>query len=209
MPDAKATQRLGIMGGTFDPVHNGHLFAASEAREVLDLERVLFVPSGTPPHKHYPGMATAEQRYEMTLLATAHNEYFDISRVETDREGKSYTLETLLELRKEYPAAEMYFITGVDAILDLPQWYRPEEITRVARLVVVSRPGYAHDKIRVLPDLLRERISIIDTARLDISGTDIRERTASGKSIDYMMPEPVARYIKKHNLYSRSDGESF
>lgn len=199
--------KLGVMGGTFDPIHYGHLFVAEEARGAAGLDRVLFVPSGTPPHKRYAGMASAEARYDMVRLATDANPHFDVSRIETDRDGRSYTLDTLREIRALYPDSRIYFITGDDAALDILNWHEPYEIVRMATLLTVGRPGYARDKIFELPQEIRASIRMIDSPQLDISSTDIRRRVGAGRSIRYMVPEDVRRYIDDNGLYIDSDGE--
>ena len=199
--------KLGVMGGTFDPIHYGHLFVAEEARGAAGLDRVLFVPSGTPPHKQYAGMASAEARYDMVRLATDANPHFDVSRIETDRGGRSYTLDTLREIRALYPESQIYFITGDDAALDILNWHEPYEIVRMATLLTVGRPGYARDKIFELPQEIRASIRMIDSPQLDISSTDIRRRVGAGRSIRYMVPEDVRRYIDDNGLYIDSDGE--
>ncbi len=199
--------KLGVMGGTFDPIHYGHLFVAEEARGAEGLDRVLFVPSGTPPHKRYAGMASAEARYDMVRLATDANPHFDVSRIETDRDGRSYTLDTLREIHALYPESQIYFITGDDAALDILNWHEPYEIVRMATLLTVGRPGYARDKIFELPQEIRASIRMIDSPQLDISSTDIRRRVGAGRSIRYMVPEDVRRYIDDNGLYIDSDGE--
>lgn len=199
--------KLGVMGGTFDPIHYGHLFVAEEARGAAGLDRVLFVPSGTPPHKRYAGMASAEARYDMVRLATDANPHFDVSRIETDRDGRSYTLDTLREIHALYPESQIYFITGDDAALDILNWHEPYEIVRMATLLTVGRPGYARDKIFELPQEIRASIRMIDSPQLDISSTDIRRRVGAGRSIRYMVPEDVRRYIDDNGLYIDSDGE--
>jgi nicotinate-nucleotide adenylyltransferase len=203
--------RLGIMGGTFDPIHYGHLLAAEEARVAISLDRVIFVPSGSPPHKKYPGMASAEDRYGMTLLATNGNPSFDVTRLETDRKGSSYTVETLQRMKELYPGADLYMITGEDAALDLPLWRDPYKIVSLAKIVAVSRPGGYHDKIGELPDEIRESVLVLRTALLDISATDIRERLASGRSANYLLPDAVLAYIKKRGLYvkARNTGQRY
>ena len=200
-------EKLGIMGGTFDPIHNGHLFVAEEARGAEGLDRVLFVPSGTPPHKRYAGMADAEARYDMVRLAVRGNPHFDVSRIETDRRGRSYTLDTLQEMSALYPDSRIYFITGDDAVLDMLNWHEPYEIARMATLLTVGRPGYARDKISELPQEIRGSIRTIDSPQLDLSSTDIRRRVRAGRSIRYMVPEDVRRYIDDNALYTDSDGE--
>ena len=199
--------RIGIMGGTFDPIHYGHLFAAEEARGAAGLARVLFVPSGTPPHKRYAGMAAAEARYEMTRLAVEGNPSFGVSRIETDRRGRSYTLDTLREIQALHPQGRIFFITGDDAVLDIMSWHEPYEIARIATLLTVGRPGYARDKISELPQEIGRSIRTVDSPQLDISSTDIRRRVAGGRSIRYMVPESVRLYIDANGLYANSDGE--
>jgi nicotinate-nucleotide adenylyltransferase len=195
------------MGGTFDPVHNGHLFAAEESMEALRLDRVIFVPSGTPPHKMYPGMATAEERYEMVARAIADNGRFEISRVETDRPGMSYTRDTLLAMAEIYPGAGLFFITGMDAVIDILKWRAPLEISGLCTVVVVSRPGYRHDKLEELPEGIRKSLRFIDAPLLEISATDIRGRVRYGRCIRYLLPKVVGDYIRDKNLYLSWDGE--
>jgi nicotinate-nucleotide adenylyltransferase len=196
------------MGGTFDPIHYGHLFAAEEVRVTLDLDKIVFVPTGMPPHKMYEGMATAEERYEMTLLAIASNDKFEISRIETDRPGISYTLDTLRAIKVSYPEPDLFFITGVDAVLDITQWRAPFEIPLLCTLVVVQRPGYDDERLRELPDEIRSSILVIDTAMLDISATDIRKRVRDGRGVKYLLPDAVFAYIGKNDLYLSLGGES-
>lgn len=195
--------KIGVIGGTFDPIHYGHLFAAEEARSQLGLERVIFVPSGTPPHKRYDDMATAEERYEMTLLAISDSfaPQFDITRIEIERSGKSYTLDTLRELKRFFSRAEIHFIVGLDAILDIMSWHEPYKIAEAAQLTVVSRPGYPRDKIEELPAEIRKSTTLIDSLQLDISGTDLRKRIRSGRSVKYLLPDPVWTYIQRNRLY--------
>jgi nicotinate-nucleotide adenylyltransferase len=191
------------MGGTFDPIHYGHLLAAEEARVAMSLASVVFVPTGNPPHKSYPEMASAEDRFCMTLLATGGNPFFGATRIETDRQGNSYTAETLQRMRGLYPDAEFYLITGEDAAMDLPMWKDPQEIVSLARLVVVSRPGGFHGRLGELPREIRESIHVLGTALLDISATDIRERVSSGRSARYLLPDDVLAYIYKRGLYAK------
>jgi nicotinate-nucleotide adenylyltransferase len=196
------------MGGTFDPIHYGHLFAAQEAMTWLGLSKVVFVPSGAPPHKTYPDMATAKERYEMTLLAVADNKRFEISRVETDRPGMSYTLDTMKAMKELYPASELYFITGVDAAADMACWRAPTEIAALCMIAVVKRPGYDDGKLDDLPDGIKRSLCVIDAPMLDISATDIRRRAREGRGIGYLMPETVRAYIEKNSLYTSTGGES-
>jgi nicotinate-nucleotide adenylyltransferase len=189
------------MGGTFDPIHYGHLFAAEEARIDMSLDRVIFVPTGAPPHKRREGMASAEERYEMTLLATNDNSFFDVTRIETDRIGNSYTVDTLRRMGETYPGAELFLIVGEDAVHDIPTWKSPAEIISLSSLIVVSRPGFSHDKIDELPEMIREKALVLRTPLLDISATDIRDRIASGRGVGYLLPHPVMRYIVRRGLY--------
>ncbi|MDR1515340.1 MAG: nicotinate-nucleotide adenylyltransferase [Synergistaceae bacterium] len=200
--------RIGIMGGTFDPIHYGHLFAAAETADELKLDKVIFVPTGAPPHKKYKEMAGAIERYEMTLLAITGNERFEISRTETDRLGLSYTLDTLTAMRAMYPQSELFFITGVDAILDIDKWKNPFEITLMCTIAVVKRPGYDNARLCKLPGEIRSSVYVVGTPMLDISATDIRHRVSAGRGVRYLMPESVRAYIEKNGLYSIMDGES-
>ena len=199
----KSKRKIGIIGGTFDPIHYGHLFAAEEARTMLGLERVIFIPAGLPPHKRYDDMATAEERYEMTLLAISQPDMtqFDISRIEIERSGKSYTLDTLRAMRTLFPGSDLHFIVGLDAILDIMSWHEPQEIARTAKLTVVSRPGYPRDKIEELPGEIRKTITVIDSLQLDISGTDLRRRIRKGGNIRFLVPDSVRSYIARKGLY--------
>ncbi|MBQ0055757.1 MAG: nicotinate-nucleotide adenylyltransferase [Synergistaceae bacterium] len=194
--------KIGIMGGTFNPVHYGHLRAAEEARERLLLEKVIFIPAGNPPHKS-ENLASAEDRYNMTRLAVEDCPYFSVSRIETDRQGKSYTFETLETLKKnpEYAKAELYFITGFDAVLDIINWRLPEAIASLCRIVAVSRTGYTQDKISLLPENIRKTVILLEMPLLEISGTELRRRVTDGKSIKYLVPPSVEKYIAEKGLY--------
>jgi nicotinate-nucleotide adenylyltransferase len=196
------------MGGTFDPIHYGHLFAAEEVMEELSLDKVVFIPTGTPPHKSYPSMASALERYEMTLLAVARNERFEISRTETERTGLSYTLDTLRVMKGIYPSSVLFFITGIDAVREMDKWRAPFEISLLCSLVVVKRPGYDEGELNELPEGIKNSLELIDSPMLDISATDIRKRVHDGKCVRYLLPETVRAYIEKNKLYSVMDGES-
>ncbi|MDR1508483.1 MAG: nicotinate-nucleotide adenylyltransferase [Synergistaceae bacterium] len=198
-------EKIGIMGGTFDPIHYGHLFAAEEARVALSLRRVIFVPSGNSPHKSYASMASAEDRYAMTAVAIENNRYFEISRIETDRTGTSYTSDTLRELARIHINADLFLITGLDAALDIPNWHKPHEILSLCTVVVVARPGYIRDKIRELDDIIQDSLLILDTDLIDISSTAIRRHVRTGECVRYMTPDPVWRYIVDKKLYSRTE----
>jgi nicotinate-nucleotide adenylyltransferase len=199
--DISEREKIGIFGGTFDPIHYGHLFAAEEARSALSLSRVIFVPSGNSPHKNYASMASAEDRYAMTSIAVKDNPNFEISRIETDRAGASYTADTLHELARIRPEADFFLITGLDAALDIPNWHKPREILSSCTVVVVARPGYIRDKIRELDDIMRDSYLILDTDLIDISATKIRQYVSAGRCVRYMTPDPVCRYIMEKKLY--------
>jgi nicotinate-nucleotide adenylyltransferase len=201
-------EKIGIMGGTFDPIHYGHLHAAEEARMRFCLGRVIFIPTGAPPHKHYDGMASPEDRYEMTRLAIADNPFFCISRMETDRTGDSYTVDTLRALKADNPDSELFLIMGFDSILDFPNWRKPLEISTLCTIIVVNRPGYERNSIGELPDKIIRSMQMLDMTLLDISATDIRARIRAGRSVFYLLPEAVRGYIASRDLYSTSEGES-
>jgi nicotinate-nucleotide adenylyltransferase len=184
------------MGGTFDPVHVGHLVAASEVAAEFALDEVVFVPTGAPWQK--AGVTAGEHRYLMTVVATAPDIRFRVSRVDIDRPGPTYTVDTLRDLRAAYGSgSELHFITGADAVAALRTWHHYEEVTAMARVVAVSRPGHELDTRAVPPASLRT----ITIPALSISSTDIRDRVRAGRPIDYLVPAGVAAYIAKHGLY--------
>jgi nicotinate-nucleotide adenylyltransferase len=198
-----ATHRVGVMGGSFDPIHIGHLVAASESADRFGLDRVIFAPTGFAWHKHSIDRAPAELRYLMTVVATAADPRFDVSRVDIDRDGPTYTVDTLRELRVEFAAhhpgdaAEWFFITGADALSEILSWREPERITAAAHLVGVTRPGH------VLSDLglPASQVSLLEIPALAISSSDVRARVRAGQPISYLVPEGVAHLIAKHGLY--------
>jgi|SRR5579872_4912244 len=195
--------RLGILGGTFDPIHNAHLFIAEEARVRVPLDRVVFVPNAVPPHKPSHDVAPARHRLAMAQLATRSNPAFDCSAVEIERPGPSYTVDTLKAFKADYPGAELFFITGMDTIPEIPTWRRPEEILRLCTLVAAERPGYALDMAeQELPAALQERVLPLPTTHLDISATEIRRRVREGLPIRYLTPDSVVDYIARHGLYT-------
>lgn len=198
--------RLGIMGGTFDPIHWAHLRMAEEARLRCDLEKVLFIPAGQPPHKPDYPISDAEDRYAMTLLATSANPAFEVSRMEIERGGPSYTLDTLTDLRKMLgPETSMHFIIGADEVFDLPRWHEAEKLPALARFLVAPRPGFDLTELNErLPAVFRAAIEFLPMPPIDISATDLRDRIASGRSIKYLVPECVESYIRKHKLYGGS-----
>jgi len=199
-----AAIKLGLLGGTFDPIHIGHLIIAEEARACLGLERVLFVPAKVSPFKLQSTFAPAEDRLRMVELAIAENPHFGISRVDLERRGPSFTVDTLRALRQEYgPATRLYFILGLDTLAGIRHWRSPEEVIRLARLVAVQRPGFTVDweaLERALPGL-RAATEVITTIHLGISSTDIRDRLRQGRPIRYQVPAAVERYIREHHLY--------
>ena len=193
--------RFGILGGTFDPIHFGHLFIAEEARVRFRLDRVLFVPNGTPPHKPEGDRTPARHRFAMTGIAVADNPFFECSALELNRPGPSYTVDTLAALRAERPDAELFYITGLDAIADLMTWKRHEEVIAAASFIAARRPGTDPDVLRErLPAAYRERVLLLGSAEIGISATDIRERLRTGQAARYLLPDAVLAYAAKHRL---------
>lgn len=198
------TYRLGIMGGTFDPIHNGHLVAAEQAFYDLDLDVVVFMPAGRPAFKQDRHVSPGEDRYAMTLLATSDNPHFLASRFEVDREGITYTADTLALLREVYPPnVQLYFITGADAIAEIVRWRHAEIIADIAHLVGATRPGYDLDRARstIAASPYHFDVTYLEIPALAISSSYLRERVAKGQSLRYLTPEPVTGYIHKHKLY--------
>lgn len=191
------------MGGTFDPIHLGHLVVAEEARARFELERVIFVPNGQPPHKKDYRVTDAEHRYAMCLLATASNPFFEVSREELERPGPSYTIDTLRAFRARLGAdAQLYFITGADAVLEIMRWREPEAILAQAHVVAVHRPGFDLSHLAAVVGAERAaRILTMPTPGLEISSTELRRRVAEGKSIRHLTTDAVVDYIHKMGLY--------
>jgi nicotinate-nucleotide adenylyltransferase len=211
-PEVKKNIKIGIMGGTFNPIHYGHLVTAEEALSQFKLDRVVFIPTGQPPHKTNCKLASPEDRYLMTVMATASNSHFFVSGIEIEREGKSYTIDTLKELKLIYgESATFYFITGADAILEILTWKNPEEIITMCKFIAATRPGYNLSRIEELRKKLfkinanlqvtKESISIMEIPALAISSTDIRERIKTNRPIKYLLPESVCNYLLKNDLY--------
>jgi len=189
--------RIGVMGGTFDPVHHGHLAAASEAGHAFSLDEVIFVPAGRPWQKDSAVMAPAEDRYQMTVLATASNPLFSVSRVDIDRPGQTYTVDTLRDLRAERgPAAEFYFIVGADTASRLRTWRSYEELFRIAHFIGCNRAGH-----RLARDSADRRIEQVEVPALEISSSMCRERVRAGQPIRYLVPDAVVDYIADRGLY--------
>ena len=191
---------VGVMGGTFDPIHHGHLVAAEEVRYALALERVLFVPAGDPWQKDGTSVSPAEDRLEMVRRATADNGSFEVSTVDIDRGGPTYTIDTLRTLREQQPGVELCFITGADAILEILTWKDPQDVLDLASFVAVTRPGHDLDELRKLG--IGERVRSIEIPALAISSTDIRRRVKEGRPIRYLVPAEVEQYIREHGLYA-------
>jgi nicotinate-nucleotide adenylyltransferase len=195
-------RRVGVMGGTFDPIHHGHLVAASEVQAWFELDEVVFVPTGAPWQKSERKVTAAEDRYLMTVIATAANPRFSVSRVDLDRGGPTYTIDTLRDLRTAYPEAELYFITGADALADIFTWRDAEELFALAQFVGCTRPGYTMDPA-TLGKIPADRVTMVEVPALAISSTDCRRRTMRGEPVWYLVPDGVVQYIAKHHLYPR------
>jgi nicotinate-nucleotide adenylyltransferase len=195
-------RRVGVMGGTFDPIHHGHLVAASEVQAWFELDEVVFVPTGAPWQKSDRQVTAAEDRYLMTVIATASNPRFSVSRVDIDRGGPTYTIDTLRDLSTAYPGAELYFITGADALADIFTWRDAEELFAMAQFVGCTRPGYSMDA-STLEKIPSDRVNMVEVPALAISSTDCRRRTMRGEPVWYLVPDGVVQYIAKHHLYPR------
>lgn len=187
--------RIGVMGGTFDPIHHGHLVAASEVAQSFDLDEVVFVPTGTPWQKSF--VSPGEHRYLMTVIATASNPMFTVSRVDIDRDGPTYTIDTLRDLKAQRPEADFFFITGADAIAQILSWRNHDELWELAHFVAVSRPGHT----LTTAGLPSDDVSLLEIPALAISSTDCRARVGRGHPVWYLVPDGVVQYIAKHHLY--------
>lgn len=187
--------RIGVMGGTFDPIHHGHLVAASEVAQSFNLDEVVFVPTGQPWHKKT--VTSAEHRYLMTVIATASNPSFTVSRVDIDRVGTTYTIDTLRDIHATHPDAELFFITGADAVAQILSWKEYDELWELAHFVAVSRPGH----VLSVSGLPAQDVSLLEIPALAISSTDCRSRVNRGHPVWYLVPDGVVQYISKHHLY--------
>ena len=197
--------KTGIMGGTFDPIHYGHLLAAEEARINLGIDRLIFVPTGDPPHKHNRIITPAEDRYAMTLLATAGVLEYSVSRIEIDRCDDTHTVDTLREfIASGIKPDDLYFITGLDAMLSITSWFEYETIPELCTLVTARRPGYPVSGIETLPEFIRNKLKYIEIPQFAISSTEIRERARYGKGIRFLVPHLVEIYIESNGLYKNS-----
>ena len=188
------------MGGTFDPIHHGHLVAASEVQAWFDLDEVIFVPTGEPWQKSDRTVSPGEDRYLMTVIATASNPRFSVSRVDIDRTGPTYTIDTLHDLHRLRPDADLYFITGADALAQIITWHDAEEIFRLATFVGCTRPGTTIDDF-TLEGLPADRVTIIEVPALAISSTECRARASVNEPVWYLVPDGVVQYIAKRRLY--------
>jgi len=191
------------MGGTFDPVHHGHLVAASEAAARFDLDEVVFAPTGNPSFKQRQAVSAAEHRYLMTVIATASNPRFTVTRVDLDRAGLTYTVDTLRDLTRERAGADLFFITGADAIEQILGWKDAPELFMMAQFVAVTRPGHVLTVAGLPPD----RVHVLEVPALAISSTDVRARARAGQPVWYLVPDGVVQYIAKHGLYRGQDDE--
>ncbi|MDR1377876.1 MAG: nicotinate-nucleotide adenylyltransferase [Synergistaceae bacterium] len=204
-------EKIGIMGGTFDPVHYGHLLAAEECRRELALDRIVFVPTGTPPHKRSRPITPSEDRYAMTLLATAGVREFFVSRTEIDRDRSSHalashTVDTLKEfLERSIQPLELFFITGLDALLSIDTWKDYMRLPSLCTLVTATRPGYSVAGVGALPDVIRRGLKVVEIPQFAISSTEIRSRVREGRSIRFLVPHLVENYIESCGLYKGSE----
>ncbi|MBO0775359.1 MAG: nicotinate-nucleotide adenylyltransferase [Actinobacteria bacterium] len=202
MDAGRPAKRIGVMGGTFDPIHHGHLVAASEVAYYFSLDEVVFVPTGQPYQKNDREVSAAEDRYLMTVIATASNPRFSVSRIDIDRPGPTYTIDTLRELRAEREdGAEFFFITGADALSRIMSWEDAGELFDLAHFVGCTRPGHRLSG-RGLPE---DKISLVEIPALAISSSECRQRVADGEPIWYLVPDGIVQYIAKRNLYRRKD----
>lgn len=219
-------ERLGVLGGTFDPVHYGHLRAAESVREAMRLDRIVFVPARVPPHKARPTVTGAEDRYQMVKAAVSPQPTFEVSRIEIERRGPSYTLDTLDQLAGENSGRQIFFITGIDAFREIRTWHRWEDLLGSYSFIVHGRPGYGlAGAVEVVPDSLRSRvvelrdgaeppldrgpsIYLVSALTLNISATEIRALIRAERSVRYLVPPEVESYIVKHRLYQERVSES-
>ncbi len=207
--NSEINEKIGIMGGTFNPIHNGHLVTAQEALSQFKLDKVIFIPTGNPPHKVDNEITDAEDRYIMTVIATSSNSRFFVSKMEIDRKGKSYTIDTVRQLKGIYGKnSSLYFITGADAILEILTWKNTAEIISLCKFIAATRPGYNLERMEDLKkkvlganEASSNKIYIMEIPALSISSTDIRNRVRSSRPIDYLLPKGVSNYILKHELY--------
>ena len=197
--------KIGLIGGTFNPIHHGHLILSEYVRENFQLDKVIFIPTGLPPHKSATVVEKPEIRLEMTKLAIERNQFFSVSDIETYREGISYTIDTITELKNLYPNDQLYFLIGADSLFELPTWKYYDKLISKTNIIVVNRPGGANNligaKIKEYEDEFGGSIIEVKSPLIDISSSDIRNRVKDGKSIKYLVPNNVEEFILQKNLY--------
>ena len=200
-------KKIGILGGTFNPIHLAHLYIAYEAKSQLNLDKVIFIPTGNPPHKKDKKILEASLRYNMVYEAIKNYEDFEISKYEVEKEGYSYTFETLKHFKAK--DNELYFITGADCLMDIEKWKNPEEIFRLSRFVVFNRAGYNEENLKIQKNKIEEKfntnIDFLDIIDLEISSSMIRERINEGKRVDFFLSKEVLSYIQENNIYDYCD----
>lgn len=197
-------KKVGIVGGTFNPIHLAHLYIAYEAKCQLNLDKIIFMPAGSPPHKRNEEILEASFRYNMVYEAIKNYEDFEISNYEISKEGYSYTYETLEKFKSD--DNELYFITGADCLMDIEKWKNPEKIFNVSKLTVFNRPGYSNENLRIQKDKIERKfntsIEFLDIINLEISSSMIRRRIKEGKRVDFFLPKEVLNFIKENNIYN-------
>lgn len=201
--------KIGIIGGTFDPIHYGHLIAAEWAKDELNLDKIIFIPAANPPHKELQEILDEKYRYLMVSLAIKDNKNFTISDHEIQRGGKSYTIDTLKHFKKVYPNSELFFIMGFDSLLSLPTWKDVEGLVELCTFIVATRPGYTLDQndniYDKLPSGIGDKVVFLEIPEIEISSSLIRERVRKGKSIKYLVPEAIEKYIYDNNIYGEEN----
>ena len=201
--------KIGVIGGTFDPIHNGHLIAAEYARTSLNLDKLIFIPSGIHPFKDNKSISHPSKRLDMISLAIDSNKYFEMSSIEIDRKGTTYTIDTIMELREEYKEDEIYFIIGSDILFEIDKWKSFEELIHLCKFILLYRPGKEEDRIdKKIKELYLSysiQLEKVKSPIIEISSTEIRARVKKEQSIKYLVPEFVEEYILEHNLYSKEN----
>lgn len=201
--------KIGIMGGTFNPIHLGHLFISEYIRMNAPLDKVIFIPSGNPPHKDKKDLVSAKHRYNMVLLATEDNPFFEVSSIEMDRDGNSYTIDTVHELNRKYPNDDFYFIIGGDSLHELTKWKKATKLLETVSFIVIGRQGIDEEsnlnKIEEYKRLFNASIYYLDAPLIEVSSTNIRNNLKEGKSIKYMVDSKVEEYIKDYDLYKTEE----
>lgn len=190
--------KIAVMGGTFDPIHYGHLVSAEEVRDCKNFDQILFIPSARPPHKERPNISEPEHRYKMTVLATEDNPYFQVSRIEIDRKGDSYAIDTVKELKEKYNLSQIWWIIGADSLIEFHIWKCHEKLLEICNFIATTRPNYSLDDV---PDDLIDKVDLFEITDIAISSTQIRKRIRKNRSIKYLVPKKVEEYIYKNNLY--------